>query len=128
MAKLAPRFDRPGTSPGTLRENARPREAASLRSSTSSSPYRDAVNGLTDLYLSSLSNRTNEVMRLPTVVSSIFIPLTFIAGICGMNFDPGASPFTMPELGAFLGYPTVMVVMLLVGGGMAHYFKRRGWL
>jgi magnesium transporter len=90
--------------------------------------YRDVANGLTDLYLSSLSNRTNEVMRLLTVISSIFIPLTFIAGIYGMNFDPAASPFNMPELGSFLGYPTVIVVMLLVGAGMAYYFKRRGWL
>ena len=90
--------------------------------------YRDVANGLTDLYLSSLSHRTNEVMRLLTVISSIFIPLTFIAGIYGMNFDPGASPFNMPELDWFWGYPSVIVVMVLVGGGMAVYFKRRGWL
>jgi magnesium transporter len=90
--------------------------------------YRDVANGLADLYLSSLSNRTNEVMRLLTVISSIFIPLTFIAGIYGMNFDPGSSPFNMPELGWFWGYPSVIGAMLLIGGGMAFYFKRRGWL
>ncbi len=90
--------------------------------------YRDVANGLTDLYLSSLSHRTNEVMRLLTVISSIFIPLTFIAGIYGMNFDPGSSPFNMPELGWFWGYPSVIAAMVLIGGGMAAYFKRKGWL
>ena len=90
--------------------------------------YRDVANGLTDLYLSSLSHRTNEVMRLLTVISSIFIPLTFIAGIYGMNFDPDSSPLNMPELGWFWGYPSVITLMVLVGGGMAFYFKKKDWL
>jgi magnesium transporter len=90
--------------------------------------YRDVANGLTDLYLSSVSNRTNEVMRVLTVISSIFIPLTFIAGIYGMNFDPQSSPFNMPELSWFWGYPSVIVLMLLIGGGMIFFFKKRGWL
>ena len=90
--------------------------------------YRDVANGLTDLYLTSVSNRTNEVMRVLTVVSSIFIPLTFIAGIYGMNFDGGASPLNMPELGWYWGYPVAIGAMALVGFGMAFYFKRRGWL
>jgi magnesium transporter len=90
--------------------------------------YRDVANGLTDLYLTSVSNRTNEVMRVLTVVSSIFIPLTFIAGIYGMNFDGEASPFNMPELSWYWGYPLAIAAMALAGGGMVFFFKRRGWL
>lgn len=90
--------------------------------------YRDVANGLADLYLSSLSNRTNEVMRVLTVISSIFIPLTFIAGVYGMNFDPDASPLNMPELHWFWGYPVVVVAMVAIGGGLALFFRRKGWL
>jgi magnesium transporter len=90
--------------------------------------YRDIANGLADLYLSSVSNRTNEVMRVLTVISSIFIPLTFIAGLYGMNFDPSSSPFNMPELHWFWGYPAVICVMVGIGGGLALFFKKKGWL
>lgn len=60
--------------------------------------YRELASGLMDVYLSAVSNKTNEVMRLLTVISTIFIPLTFIAGVYGMNFNPDASPWNMPEL------------------------------
>jgi len=90
--------------------------------------FRDATRNLMDLYLSSLTIRTNEVMRVLTVISSIFIPLTFLAGIWGMNFDRSASPFNMPELGWHFGYPYALGLMLAVAIGMIIYFKRKKWL
>jgi magnesium transporter len=90
--------------------------------------FRDATRNLMDLYLSSLTIRTNEVMRVLTVISSIFIPLTFLAGIWGMNFDRSASPFNMPELGWHFGYPYALALMLAVAIGMIIYFKRKKWL
>jgi magnesium transporter len=89
--------------------------------------YRDLASGLMDLYLSSVSNRMNEVMKVLTVMASIFIPLTFVAGIYGMNFNPDAGPMNMPELNWAYGYPAFWVVMIVVGGGMAVYFYRKRW-
>ncbi|MEW5723334.1 MAG: magnesium/cobalt transporter CorA [Thermodesulfobacteriota bacterium] len=90
--------------------------------------YREAASSLTDIYLSALSNRLNEVMKVLTIIATIFIPLTFIAGVYGMNFDPRTSPWNMPELDWRWGYPAVMLVMLLVAGGLLYYFKRKKWL
>lgn len=90
--------------------------------------YRDIASGTTDVYLSTLSNRTNEIMRFLTVISTIFIPLTFIAGVYGMNFDPDVSPLNMPELRAYWGYPAVMAAMAALAGVMLIWFRRRGWL
>ena len=90
--------------------------------------YRDMAGALTDLYLSSVSNRMNEVMKVLTVIASIFIPLTFLAGIYGMNFDPDASPWNMPELNWRWGYPVFWGVILALGGGMIWLFRRRKWL
>ncbi len=90
--------------------------------------YRDMAGALTDLYLSSVSNRMNEVMKVLTVIASIFIPLTFLAGIYGMNFNPEASPWNMPELNWRWGYPTFWGVMLALGGGMIWLFRRKKWL
>jgi magnesium transporter len=81
-----------------------------------------------DLYVSSLTMRTNEIVRVLTVISSIFIPLTFIAGVYGMNFDRSSSVLNMPELSSPIGYPVVLLVMAAVAGGMLLYFKRRHWL
>ena len=83
---------------------------------------RDVVSGLIDLYLSTISNRLNEVMKSLTVMASIFIPLTFIVGVYGMNFD------FMPELNMWWFYPLLWVVMLLIAGGMIWHFRRRGWI
>lgn len=83
---------------------------------------RDLVSGLIDLYLSSVSNRLNEVMKLLTMIATIFIPLTFIAGVYGMNFD------TMPELRWRWGYPLVMGIMAAIGVGMLLWFRRKSWL
>jgi len=84
--------------------------------------FRDMVSGMLDIYLSSLSNRMNEVMKVLTIFASIFIPLTFVAGIYGMNFA------YMPELGWKWGYFGVLAVMACIGIAMLVYFKRKHWL
>ncbi|HEY9893811.1 MAG TPA: magnesium/cobalt transporter CorA [Candidatus Sericytochromatia bacterium] len=89
--------------------------------------YRELAASLMDVYLSSVSNKMNEIMKLLTVISSIFIPLTFIAGIYGMNFNTEKSPVNMPELNWYWGYPLVMLLMALIGLGMLFLFWRRGW-
>jgi len=83
---------------------------------------RDLASGLTDLYLSSVGQRTNEVMKVLTIMASIFIPLTFLAGIYGMNFEH------MPELGRPWAYPALLGLMLVVAAGMVWYFRRKGWI
>jgi magnesium transporter len=88
---------------------------------------REMVYGLYDMYMSGLSNRMNEVMKVLTIIATIFIPLTFVAGIYGMNFDPGVSPFNMPELNWYYGYPMTLLVMLMMSAGMILYFRRKGW-
>ena len=90
--------------------------------------FREATRNIMDIYLSSISIRTNEVMRVLTVISSIFIPLTFIAGVYGMNFDPKLSPFNMPELEWPFGYLFAICLMLAVAIGMIVFFKRKKWL
>lgn len=84
--------------------------------------YREIVIGMLDMYMSQVSNKMNEVMKVLTIIATIFIPLTFIAGIYGMNFD------YMPELGWKWAYPTIWAFMLLVTSGMVYYFKRKKWL
>jgi magnesium transporter len=81
-----------------------------------------------EVYLSSVSNRLNEIMKVLTIISAIFIPLTFIAGVYGMNFHTESSPWNMPELKAYYGYPVCMAIMLFIGIVQVYYFKRKGWL
>lgn len=83
---------------------------------------RDVVNGLTDLYMTTLSNRMNEIMKVLTIIGTIFIPLTFVAGIYGMNFS------YMPELEYQYGYPIAMSVMALLAVVLLFYFRRREWI
>ena len=83
---------------------------------------RDTLTGMLEMYLSSASNRMNEVMKVLTIIATIFIPLTFIAGVYGMNF------VDMPELHWRFGYPAVMFLMLIVAGAMFWFFRRRNWL
>lgn len=89
--------------------------------------YRELASSLMDVYLSSVGNRMNEIMKTLTVISSIFIPLTFIAGIYGMNFNTDKSPWNMPELNWYWGYPTTLAFMLGVAVGMVFFFWRKGW-
>jgi magnesium transporter len=87
----------------------------------------ESTRSLHELHLMSVSHRMNDVMRLLTIIATIFIPLTFVAGIYGMNFDPDVSPWNMPELRARYGYPLVMLLFAAIGIGMAWMFRRRGW-
>jgi magnesium transporter len=89
---------------------------------------REMVSSLMDLYLSTVSNRMNEIMKVLTIIATIFIPLSFIAGLYGMNFDPAVSPLNMPELGWYWGYPIALGLMALVAVGLLVFFRRRGWL
>jgi len=84
--------------------------------------YREMASGLLDIYLSSVSNRMNEVMKVLTIIATIFIPLTFIAGIYGMNFK------YMPELDIRWAYPAVLGAMAMIGLVMVAYFRRKNWL
>ena len=84
--------------------------------------YREMVSGLMSTYLSALGNRTNDVMKVLTMMASIFIPLSFLAGLYGMNFQH------MPELSVRWAYPALLLLMAGVVGGMLLYFRRRGWL
>jgi magnesium transporter len=87
----------------------------------------ESTRSLHELHLMSVSHRMNDVMRLLTIIATIFIPLTFVAGVYGMNFDPDVSPWNMPELRARYGYPLVLLLFAAIGIGMALMFRRRGW-
>lgn len=86
------------------------------------------ASDLMDFQLSGMNNRMNEVMKVLTVVTAIFIPLSFIAGVYGMNFDTSVSKFNMPELHWKYGYPLALLLMLVVAMGMVAYFRRKKWL
>lgn len=88
---------------------------------------RELVFSLYDMYMSSLSSRMNEVMKVLTVISTLFIPLTFIVGVYGMNFNPETSAWNMPELNWAFGYPAAWALMLIITASMLYYFKRKGW-
>jgi len=90
--------------------------------------YREVCSDLMDLYLSSLSNRMNEVMKVLTIISTLFIPLTFVVGIYGMNFNKAVSPWNMPELDWYYGYPLCLLVMVLIAIGQFWFFRRKGWI
>jgi len=89
--------------------------------------YRDLAAGLMDVYLSSIGVRTNEIMRVLTLVSTFFIPLTFLAGVYGMNFNT-QSPFNMPELDLRYGYIFFWIFCLLLAAAMFLFFRRKKWI
>jgi magnesium transporter len=84
--------------------------------------YREVATGLTETYMTAISNRMNEVMKVLTIIGTIFIPLTFLAGVYGMNFHH------LPELDWWWGYPAFWIVSVVMAGGMVFWFRRRGWL
>jgi magnesium transporter len=89
---------------------------------------RDSCSDLQDLYLSTVSLRMNEVMKVLTIIATIFMPLGFIAGLYGMNFSHDASPWNMPETDWYFGYPMALAIMIGVAVGMLFYFRRLGWI
>jgi magnesium transporter len=80
------------------------------------------------MHLSLSQARTNEIISVLTIVSAIFIPLTFIVGVWGMNFDPDSSPWNMPELKSYYGYPVALAFMVLVAVSLVAFFKWKKWL
>jgi len=84
--------------------------------------YRDLISGSLEAYLSVVSNRLNEIMKVLTIFSAVMLPLTFIAGVYGMNFD------NMPELHSRYGYYAAWAIMLVVAAAMLLFFKKRGWI
>jgi len=84
--------------------------------------FREMAEGLMEIYLSKISNKTNEIMKVLTIIANIFIPLTFIAGIYGMNFK------YMPELSSPYGYPIILIMMAMVGIAMLAYFRKKEWI
>jgi magnesium transporter len=89
---------------------------------------REVTSTLLDLHLSSLSTRMNEIMKVLTIIATIFIPLGFFVGLYGMNFDPSVSPYNMPELHWRYGYFYSLAVMAAMGFGMLAYFWTKGWI
>ncbi|MEX0585154.1 MAG: CorA family divalent cation transporter, partial [Pirellulales bacterium] len=90
--------------------------------------YREICADLREYYFSTLSQRTNEIVKVLTIISTIFMPLSFVAGLWGMNFEPRSSPYNMPELEWRYGYPSALGLMLLIVAGLMWYFWRKGWL
>ncbi len=90
--------------------------------------YRELASDLADLYLSSVNQRMTEVMKVLTIIATIFIPLTFISSIYGMNFQTDKSRWNMPELSWSWGYPFALALMAVTAAGMVVYFWRKGWL
>ena len=100
----------------------------SIRLTETVESQREMMIGLIEMHLSLSQSRTNEIIGVLTIVSAIFIPLTFLAGIWGMNFDPGASPWNMPELLSYYGYPVALGFMALVALAMVMFFRWKKWL
>ncbi|MFT5486599.1 MAG: magnesium transporter [Paracoccaceae bacterium] len=90
--------------------------------------YRDQMSILIELHLSAVNMRMNEIMKVLTIIATIFMPLGFIASVFGMNFDRGRSPWNMPELGWYLGYPFALGIMGVVALGMVFFFWSKGWI
>ena len=90
--------------------------------------FRELASSLMDLHMSTISNRLNEVMKVLTIVSTIFLPMTFIAGVYGMNFNSDRSPFNMPELNWFYGYPFSLGLMLVSVVLLLLYYRSKGWI
>ena len=84
--------------------------------------YREIIFGMLDMYLSSVSNKMNDIMKVLTIISTVFIPLSFLAGFYGMNFQ------YMPEFSNPIAYPFLIIVMIIISCGMLFYFRKRKWI
>lgn len=89
---------------------------------------RDTASNLLNMNIALVGYRTNEIMRVLTIIATIFIPLTFVAGLYGMNFAGDKSPLNMPELRWYYGYPASLALMVLIAALLVYFFHRRGWL
>lgn len=89
--------------------------------------YREMSVAVMELLISTQNRQLNEAMRMLTMIATIFIPLSFVVGVYGMNFDPEASPWNMPELSWKYGYPVTLLVLFSIGAGMLAFFKRKDW-
>ncbi|TWT71486.1 magnesium/cobalt transporter CorA [Crateriforma conspicua] len=89
---------------------------------------RELCSDLRDFYLTTISNRMNQVMKFLTIIATLFIPLTFVTGLYGMNFNTQASDLNMPELNWPLGYPMVLLVLASTSIGLLLFFRKKGWL
>lgn len=90
--------------------------------------YRETCGELRELYFAGLTQKNNDAMKVLTVIATLFIPMSFVAGVYGMNFDTSASPLNMPELHWAWGYPFSLAVMGLLGGGLLWYMVYKKWL
>jgi magnesium transporter len=90
--------------------------------------HREHSTSILDSYLTSINTRLNEVIRVLTVISTIFLPLNFLVGVYGMNFSHPDSPWAMPELTSYYGYPMVWGMIISVIVGMLYFFRRRKWI
>jgi magnesium transporter len=90
--------------------------------------FREIASSLMDLVMTGVSNRLNEVMKVLTILSTVFLPMTFVAGVYGMNFNPDRSTWNMPELNWVYGYPFAIVLMLASAGSLLLFYRSRGWI
>lgn len=90
--------------------------------------YRELGSDLMGLHLNCVNNRTNEVMKVLSIIATIFMPMNFVAAVYGMNFNSEYSPFNMPELNWYFGYPMALLVMVTMASSLLLFFRRRGWI
>ncbi len=90
--------------------------------------YKEQITNMIEIYRSTSGQKLNEIVKVLTIISTIFIPLTFIVGIYGMNFNTNASPFNMPELNWYFGYPLVLGFMVIVGIVLLIIFRKKNWI
>ena len=100
----------------------------SIQATDAIDTYREMLSDELNMYNSSVANKMNDIMKVLTIFAAIFIPLTFIAGLYGMNFDTASSPLNMPELHWYYGYPFALGLMAAMAVLMLLYFRRKGWL
>jgi magnesium transporter len=89
--------------------------------------FRETCTDLRELYLAEINQQTSEVTKVLTIIATLFLPISFVAGVYGMNFDPAVSPWNMPELKWAFGYPFALILMIFVEIGLLVFFWRRGW-
>jgi len=90
--------------------------------------FKDLISQMVDIYLSSINNKMNEVIKVLTIIATVFMPLTFIAGLYGMNFNTEISPWNMPELNWYFGYPVILLIMAVITIAMLIYFRKKQWI